>query len=87
MAASEVFDCLRMAVARAAVISQGAALSHSPLVSNLCPVFLCIPAAVFDFDNWVIAFPRSASEYERALLLTAVMQTDYTYFSRKGGDN
>ena len=41
----------------------------------------------FDFDNYVLAFPRAASEAERALLLTAVLQSEYLYFSRQGGDN
>jgi hypothetical protein len=46
----------------------------------------CMRCAV-EFDNYIVEFPADATPIERALLVNAVLSSEYAYFSRSGGDD
>ncbi|GIL63950.1 hypothetical protein Vafri_17866 [Volvox africanus] len=41
----------------------------------------------FRFSNYVLPFPPEATQQERVLLLTGILNMEYAYFSRQGGEN
>ena len=45
------------------------------------------PAPCLHLSNYIVEFPKDATPTDKALLINAMIQTDYLLFEATGGDN